>query len=172
MALVAKKPTFTESFSVVTFKLGDEVCAVPITDVFQIIRDTPITKVPNATNYVEGVLNLRGVLVPIIDLKHFLGLGVRQLGEEHRLMIVELDDRSVGFSVDSIGGVVEIESVDLQPAPEVVKAKMENHFVRGVVRKEDGIVVILDIEEILKNRKDRGGSDATPGSSGVAVARS
>ncbi len=161
----------TGSLSVVTFQLGGEVCAVPITDVFQIIRDTPITKVPNVSSHVEGVLNLRGVLVPIIDIKHFLGLGVRELGEEHRLMIVELDGRSVGFSVDSIGGVLEFDRAELQAAPDVVEAKMERHFVRGVVRRQDGIVVLLDIAEVLKKRKDRGGSEATPVAGG-AVARS
>ncbi len=74
-----------ESASVVTFFLGDEECAVPITSVHQIIRDIPITRVPNVNPDVEGVLNLRGMVVPIIDLKHLLGLGTRVVSEQHRL---------------------------------------------------------------------------------------
>ncbi len=135
---------------VVTFLLGDEECAVPITDVHQIIRDVPITRMPNVSNHVEGVLNLRGMVVPIIDLKHLLGLGTRLLGELHRLVIVEVMGRTVGFSVDSVGGVFQFDTAEIQAAPDVVLAKVAGRYVSGVVRRGEDIVILLDIQEVLK----------------------
>jgi purine-binding chemotaxis protein CheW len=135
--------------SVVTFFLGAEECALPITDVHQIIRDTPITRVPNVNPHVEGVVNLRGIVAPVIDLKHRLGLGVRTLGEAHRLLIVERQRRLVGFSVDALRGVLEFEQDQLQSAPGAVLARIEGRCVRALVSREQSTVVLLDLEEIL-----------------------
>ncbi len=151
-----------KTLTTVTFFLGKEECAVPITDVRQIIRDVPITKVPNVNVHVEGVINLRGVVVPIVDLKHRLGLGVRTTGPKHRLLIVGLGDRRVGISVDSVGGVFEFDETRLQPPPDVVVAKVASHYVKGVVQKENVIVLLLDIQEILNLRAGAAAVEARP----------
>jgi purine-binding chemotaxis protein CheW len=152
--------------SVVTFFLGKEECGVPITDVHQIIRDIPITRVPNVASHVEGVLNLRGVVVPIIDLKHVLGLGTRSLGEEHRLIIMDLGGRMVGFSADRVGGVFQFDESLMQAAPDVVLAKVSGRFVRGVVRRGESIVILLDLQEVLVSD-----SLSTLSETGAGVAR-
>lgn len=139
--------------SVVTFFLGGEECAVPITSVHQIIRDIRITRVPNVSPHVEGVLNLRGVVVPIIDLKHVLGLGTRRLGEQHRLIIMDIEGRMVGFSADRVGGVFQFEETSLQAAPDVVLAKVAGAFVVGVVRRDESIVILLDFHRIIEGEK-------------------
>ena len=151
----------------VCFFLGREECAIPITDVHQIIRDVPITKVPNVNAHVEGVINLRGVVVPILDMKHRLGLGVRVLGPRHRLLIVEVGGRLVGFSVDSVAGVFDFEETAVQPPPDVVLARVQAGFVKGVVQKGDSIVVLLETSEVLNLR---GGAEAAETRSAVPSA--
>jgi len=141
-----------ETVSVVSFVLGVEQCALRITDVHQVIRDTPITRVPNVNPHVEGVINLRGQVVPVVDLKNLLGLGVRTMGEQHRLLIVEQGGRKVGFSVDSIKGVLQLDAARIQPAPEVLLAKVAGRYVRGVVQQGDTIVVLLDLPELLASQ--------------------
>ncbi len=133
----------------VSFLLGKEECAIPITDGHPIIRDVAITKVPNVGPHVEGVLNLRGIVVPVVDLKHRLGLGVRALGPKHRILIVETSGRMVGLSVDAVEGVFEFEETRLQPPPEVVLARVSSRFVRGVVMRGETIVLLLDTQETL-----------------------
>ncbi len=151
-----------KTLSLVTFFLGDEECGVPIIDVHQIIRDTPITRVPNVSPHVEGVLNMRGIVVPIIDLKHRLGLGVRIISEEHRLVIAEVDGRMVGFSADSVRGVIEVDSGEIQSAPDVVLAKVSGAYVTGVVQRDSSIVIILDTKEILSARTGTGSEASAP----------
>lgn len=171
MATKDSVDTQVSTVSVVTFHLGSELCALPITDVHQIIRDTPITPVPNVNRHVEGVLNLRGIVVPIIDLKHLLGLGVREISERHRLLIIDSEDRMVGFSVDAVGGVLEIDEARLQAAPEVVLAKVSGRYVIGVVQHQEDIVIVLDKREILSTRNHQS-VEASAGVGGRVAARS
>jgi len=160
---MARKKRLTvqaRTLTTVAFVLGREECAVPITDVHQIIRDVPVTRVPNVDVHVEGVLNLRGVVVPILDLKHRLGLGVRTLGPRHRLLILDFGGRLVGFSVDAVTGVFEFEETALQPPPDIVLARMEAAFVRGVVPRGESVVLLLDTKEVLNIRNSHPAAEA------------
>lgn len=147
------------TLTTVSFHLGREQCAIPITDVHQVIRDVPITKVPNVNEHVEGVINLRGVVVPIVDMKHRLGLGVRTVGPKHRLLITDVGSRTVGFSVDAVSGVFEFEETLIQPPPDVVLARVDGSFVKGVVQRGESIVLLLDTKEVL-NLKPTGAATA------------
>jgi purine-binding chemotaxis protein CheW len=161
-----------KSRSVVTFFLGKEECGVPITGVHQIIRDVPITRVPNVSPHVEGVLNLRGVVVPIIDLKHVLGLGTRSLGDEHRLIIMDHRNRMVGFSADRVGGVFQFDESLMQAAPDVVLARVSGRFVRGVVRRGESIVILLDFQEVLSSHDLSASNEQGTGVTHRVMARS
>lgn len=157
--------------TVVTFSLGNEQCALPITEVHQIIRDVPITRVPNVGEHVEGVINLRGIVVPIVDLKHHLGLGIRELGHQHRLLIVDHEGRRVGFSVDAIEGVFQFGKDRVQRAPDAVLAKVRGRYVRGVVPRGESIVVLLDLPTILAlSEGARRSSGWSPGEHAAAKA--
>ena len=167
MAKKKRVVTQTRMLTVVTFLLGSEECAFPITDVHQILREAHVTRAPNVNRFVEGVFNLRGLVVPVMDLKFVLGLGVRRRSESQRLLIVEVNKRLVGFSVDSVGGVFEFEERLLQQAPEVVLAKMIGRFVRGVVQRGQSIVVLLDAQEVVKVRKVERIAEGEPVAAGV-----
>ena len=143
----------TRTLTAVTFFLGNEECAFPITDVHQILKEARITRVPNVNRYVEGVFNLRGLVVPVMDLRFVLGLGVRRRGEQERLVIVDVDRRLVGFSVDSVAGVWAFDERRVRPAPEVVLSRMIGRFVAGVIQRDDSVVVVLNTREVVKVRK-------------------
>ena len=143
----------TRMMTVVTFFLGTEECAFPITDVHQILREAHVTRVPNVNRYVEGVFNLRGLVIPVMDLKLVLGLGVRSHSQDQRLLIVEINKRLVGFSVDSVGGVFEFEEKQLQAAPDVVLSKVVGRFVSGVVQHGQAITILLNTSDVVKVRK-------------------
>jgi purine-binding chemotaxis protein CheW len=153
MARKKRVVTQVRTLTVVRFLLGSEECAFPITDVHQILREAHVTRVPNVNRYVEGVFNLRGLVVPVMDLKLVLGLGVRTRSESQRLLIVDINRRLVGFSVDAVGGVFEFEEKQLQPAPDVVLSKVIGRFVRGVAQRGRSIVILLNTEEVVKVRK-------------------
>jgi purine-binding chemotaxis protein CheW len=144
---------------VVTFNLGTEECSFPIEEVHQILREAKVTKVPNVNRFVEGVFNLRGVVIPVLDLKFVLGLGMRKPSDSERLLILDVDGRLVGFSVDSVNGVFEFGAEQMQDAPDVVLSKMIDRFIRGVVRRGRSIVILLDTNEIVKVRRSERGSD-------------
>ena len=142
-----------ETLRVVTFNLGSEVCSFRIEHVHQILRGAKVTRVPNVNRYVEGVFNLRGVVIPVMDLKFVLGLGIRERSEDERLLILDVDGRLVGFSVDSVNGVVEFSRDSMQDAPDVVLSKMIDRFVQGVVRRDGSVVILLNTQEVVKVRK-------------------
>jgi|WetSurMetagenome_2_1015567.scaffolds.fasta_scaffold162478_2 purine-binding chemotaxis protein CheW len=163
MAKKKRVVTQTRTRTVVTFHLGTEACAFPITDVYQILKETRVTRVPNVNRYVEGVFNLRGLVIPVVDLKLVLGLGVRKRSDLERLVIVEVKRRLVGFSVDAVGGVWSFEEKLLQSAPDVVLSKMIGRFVLGVVQRGQGLVVLLNPAEVVRVRRvERGGDSDAP----------
>jgi purine-binding chemotaxis protein CheW len=152
------------SLTAVAFFLGNEECAFPITDVHQILKEARVTPVPNVNRYVEGVFNLRGLVIPVMDLRFVLGLGVRRRSEQERLVIVDVNRRLVGFSVDAVAGVKSFDERLVKPAPEVVLSHMVGRFVAGVVQREQGVVVLLNTREVIKVRKvERSGGNAGAG---------
>jgi purine-binding chemotaxis protein CheW len=162
MANTEQLATWAEGSQVVSFFLGDELYSAPVSKVYQILRDIPVTRVPNVGRHVEGVLNLRGRVVPVVDLKHLLGLGVRTLGDDHRLMIVDLEGRLVGLSVDRIGGIVRLEASQLEEAP--VADSAGDGLVCGTARHQGARVALLDLARIIMAAEQGMGSEqAEPG---------
>jgi purine-binding chemotaxis protein CheW len=141
--------TWTEVSAVVTFFLGDEEYAAPIANVNQILRDVPMTRVPNVSHHVEGVLNLRGKVVPVIDVKHLLGLGIRRLGDDHRLVIVDLEGRLVGLSVDRVGGISRLAAGEVGEAPPDIIDRLSARFVSGAARRQGASLPMLDLGQIV-----------------------
>jgi purine-binding chemotaxis protein CheW len=163
MANKEKMPTWAEVSAVVTFFLGDEEYSAPIANVYQILRDIPLTRAPNASRHVEGVLNLRGKVVPVVDVKHLLGLGIRTLGDDHRVVIVDLEGRLVGLSVDRVGGISRLEAGELVKAPPEVLDRINDRFVSAAARRQGASLPILDLSQIVR-AAEQGVPSAEPGS--------
>ncbi|MDN5330924.1 MAG: purine-binding chemotaxis protein CheW [Tepidanaerobacteraceae bacterium] len=133
----------------VVFKLGQEEYAVDIMHVNTIERMMPITRVPKAPDYVEGVINLRGEIIPVIDLKKRFGLASGEVTADTRIIIVMLDDLTVGMIVDSATEVVQLPQDSIEPPPSVA-GNISSDFLEGVGKIGDRLLIILNLEKIMR----------------------
>ncbi|GAB6935749.1 MAG: chemotaxis protein CheW [Bacillota bacterium] len=133
---------------VIVFQLNDEAYGVDVYQVRSIERMQPITRVPGAPPFVKGVINLRGVVTPVIDLRSRLGLQERPYTDETRIIIVSIDDKDVGLIVDAANDVVDLPASSIEPPPEVV-GSVRTEFLRGVAKWGDGVLVLLNLDRVL-----------------------
>ncbi len=132
----------------VGFTLGKEEYAVDILKVKEIKLMIAITRVPKAPSFVEGVINLRGEIIPIIDLRKKLSLPVSPQTEDSRIIVVELEERLVGIIVDSVSEVLELPDDKISPPPPII-AGIEAEYLRGVGRLGERLLILLDLDRIL-----------------------
>ena len=132
----------------VTFSIGSEEFGVDILKVIEIIRTMEITKVPKAPAFVEGVINLRGLVIPIIDLRRRFGLAEKAGDSDTRIIVIEINGMSVGFVVDSVSEVLRIPANTVEPAPPVV-AGVDSDYISGVGKLEDRLLILLDLDKLL-----------------------
>jgi purine-binding chemotaxis protein CheW len=141
-----------EVSAVVTFFLGDEVeLAVPVTSVYQILRNAAITRVPDVGHHIEGAVNLGGRVVPIIDVGHLLGLGCRTLGDDHRVVIIDHQGRLVGLSVDKVRGILQVDAgKPVTEAPAALVDTVGDRFLSGAVGHQGASVALLDLGQVIQ----------------------
>lgn len=143
-----KKSELNNIIQLVSFRIGEEQFGVDILKVQEINRMVNITRVPNSPRYVEGVINLRGKVIPIIDLRTRLGVDKKENNNTTRIIVVELEGKTVGFIVDSVSEVLRIPAnITEVPPPLVLEAK--NKFITSIARFEDRMIILLDIDKIL-----------------------
>ncbi|MNO59782.1 Chemotaxis protein CheW [compost metagenome] len=142
-----------EEIKVIVFKLGEEEYGIEVDKVQTIERMIPITRVPKTFSFVKGVINLRGVVIPVIDLRGRFGLPEADFTDQTRIIIVAANEMEVGFIVDSANDVIDINSDTIDTPPDVVggvKAK----YLQGVARVSDErLLVMLNLSEVL-NRNE------------------
>ena len=134
----------------VTFSIGEEEFGVNILKVQEIIRTMEITKVPRAPDFVEGVINLRGKVIPIIDLRRRFGLAPRGHDKNTRIIVIEINNIIVGFVVDAVSEVLRIPASTVEPPPPVV-AGVESDYVSGVGKLQDRLLIMLDLVRRLSS---------------------
>lgn len=133
----------------VEFKLGEEEYGVDILQVKTIERMMPITRVPKAPHYVEGVINLRGEIVPIIDLRRRLNLPSCEKTEKTRIIIISLEELTVGMIVDSATEVIQLTDDSIEPPPPITLS-IDSSFIEGVGKIGEKLMIILNMTKILK----------------------
>jgi len=134
----------------VGFTIGKELFGVNILMVQEIIREAPITVVPNSPDFVEGVINLRGNIIPVIELRKRLNLYTDTVKKEDTwILILDLGGRITGFIVDSVTEVLKIQESTVEPAPEIVVAGLESQYIRGVCDIGEQLLILLDFNRIL-----------------------
>lgn len=133
-----------------TFYVADALLGVPLQQIEEINRHVAVTPVPHAPTHVRGVINLRGEVVTVVDLRGILGLGKTDINGQTRTVIVSSSGEHVGLLVDRVGDVVDAGGGDLLPAPANVSGA-DGRFFRGVQRLESELMVVLDIDELLSN---------------------
>ena len=132
----------------VTFSIADEEFGVDILKVQEIIRTMEISKVPRAPDFVEGVINLRGKVIPIIDLRRRFGLAYKAHDKDTRIIVIEITDVIVGFVVDAVSEVLRIPASTVEPPPPVV-AGLDSEYISGVGKLENCLLILLDLDKLL-----------------------
>jgi purine-binding chemotaxis protein CheW len=144
------KDNASKDIEFATFYVGGALCGIDILNIQEINKNFEITKVPQASDYVEGILNLRGRIVTIIDLGKKLGLEPVNKDKDNRNIIVNSDDEHIGLLVNSISDVVLAQENDIEPAPSNIGGA-KGKFFQGVLKTETQLIGILDIDEVLKD---------------------
>lgn len=139
---------------VVTFNLGKEEFAVPILQIQEINRLVEITRVPKSPNFVEGVINLRGKVIPVLDLRKRFGLQESELGKFARIVVVNMDGRMIGLIVDSVSEVLRLSDSAIEPAPPIV-AGIDAEYIRGLGKIDGRLLILLDLSKILTQDEHR-----------------
>lgn len=137
-----------EELELVSFRVADQDFCIDISFVREIRGWTPATVLPHAPDFVLGVINLRGAIVPIVDLARRLGLGATRPGDRHVIVIAVVGQQTVGFLVDSVADIIGIDPNAIQPTPEVT-SKSTTMFIQGVIAIEERMLRLIDISSIL-----------------------
>lgn len=137
-----------ELLQLVTFGIGEEEFGIDILKVQEIIRTMAITKVPNSPPYVEGVINLRGKVIPVIDLRSRFDMENRDHDIHTRIIVIELHGMIIGFVVDGVSEVLRIPSSTVEPPPPVV-AGIDSEYIRGVGKLDNRLLILLDLEKLI-----------------------
>lgn len=137
-----------EVLQLVTFAVKGEEFGVDILRVQEIIRTMEITKVPNSPAFVDGVINLRGKVIPIVDLRKRFGIPPKKHDSDTRIIVIEIHGMIVGFVVDSVSEVLRIPASTVEPPPPVV-GSVESEYISGVGKLNDRLLILLDLNKLL-----------------------
>ena len=138
----------SDLLQLVGFQLGDEEYGIDILKVQEINRVTEITKIPQSPEFVEGVINLRGNVIPIIDLRKRFHMPEREHDRQTRIVVGEIEGRTVGFIVDAVSEVIRLPANSVEPPPKIV-ADQQVEYIKGVGKLDDRLLMLLDIDKIL-----------------------
>ena len=137
-----------EVLQLVTFRLGDEEFSLDILKVQEIIRHMDLTRVPRTPEFVDGVINLRGRVIPVLDLRKRFGMQGQDKTSDTRIIVVDVDGRTVGFKVDAVSEVLRISPDTVEPPPSVVSGG-ESEYIKGIGKLEGRLIILLDVTKIL-----------------------
>ncbi len=144
----------TETAPYLTFRLGEEMFALNVTQVREILDLTPITKVPRAPRFMRGVINVRGSVVPVVDLRLKFGLPERENTVDTRIVVMEValegEITVLGALADSVHEVMELEPEQIEPSPRI-GTRWRTEFIRGIGKRNDQFIIILNIDRIFSS---------------------
>jgi len=144
----------SDTIQVVSFRLGSEEYGVDIAQVQEINRMVAITHVPRAPQFMEGVINLRGQLIPIIDLRARFGMPRAEHTKNTRIVVTEIGSKRVGMVVDSVSEVLRLPVEQIEAAPDMI-AGVDTEYIRGVGKIEHRLIILLDLAKIITGSEKR-----------------
>lgn len=147
-ALQAHQDATQEDRQVVVFDLAGEAYGVDINAVREIIRMRLVTAVPRTPEFVEGVINIRGKVIPVVDLRRRFGLPIEDESTENRIVVVDIAGQDLGMIVDAVKEVMRIPISAVEP-PSAIITTQDSEFLRGIAKLEDRMVILLDLDRIL-----------------------
>ncbi|MFY9399563.1 MAG: chemotaxis protein CheW [Desulfomonilia bacterium] len=156
----------TETTQYLSFRLDEEEFALEIARVREVLDFTRITKVPQSPPFMRGVINLRGTVVPVVDLKDKFGIGITDKTVNTRIIICEInvdgDMTTLGALADSVHEVMEIEPEHIEPAPKI-GTRLNTEFLRGMGKRDEEFIMILDIDKVFSTDELSLVSQSSPG---------
>ncbi len=136
----------------VIFQLKDEEYGVDVQQVHLIERMNHITRVPKMPTFVKGVINLRGIVTPVIDLRERFSIETTNYTDSTRIIIVQVEDKEVGLIVDAANDVIDIPSDQIEQPPEVV-GRIESDYIRGVAKLDERLLILLNLNKVLNSEE-------------------
>ena len=143
------KITSDGELQLVVFNSGSEEFGVEIMNVQEIIRMTNITKIPQAPEYIRGIINLRGRIIVVINLNVVMGMGSKEQTENTRIIVANIGETVMGFVVDSVSEVIRLQEKNVEPAPAVIASKIGTEYVLGVGKLDNRLLILLNLNKIL-----------------------
>ena len=140
------------SIRVLAFSLGGENYCAEIHQIRSVVRVESITRIPNAPDFVVGVTNLRGQILPVIDIRSFFGLAQKKRTEKSRVIVSDVTGSAIGIMVDEVRQAMEIDETLIQPPLATVSEKLAA-YTKGQVEVQDAIIIILDFEKVLRSEE-------------------
>ena len=145
----------TQANKYLFFKIGKESYGIGIWHIIEIIELQRISEVPDMPSYVKGVINLRGKVIPIIDLRLRFGLEERSYDDRNCIVVTEIDKVLIGFIVDTVEEVVEIPENQVEPPPQFKSVRSEDRYISGLGKVGDAVKILLDVEKIIQDQSLR-----------------
>ncbi len=137
-----------DSFHTILLRMGEEYYGLPISIVREIIKPLPVTRFPKSPPFVEGVIDLRGNILPIVNLRKMFGLDPLPLTEESRFVDISLDNFKLGILVDAVSEVIRIPVRQVEAAPPLY-AGIDGKYLKGIARMDDRLILLLNLDEIF-----------------------
>ncbi len=134
-------------------KIGEETYGIDIQHVTDIIELQKITEVPDMPEYVRGVINLRGNVIPVIDMRLRFGMDSKEFDDRTVITVVNIKSYSIGFIVDTATEVVDIPEKNIDPAPSFHESGKQNKYIAGLGKLEDQVIILLDMEKLVGERE-------------------
>ncbi|MCX5814808.1 MAG: chemotaxis protein CheW [Proteobacteria bacterium] len=149
-------PSIIDTRQYLTFQLGEEVFGVDVTHVREILEFTTVTKVPRTPEFMRGVINLRGSVVPVLDMRLKFGMTRTDKTVDTCIIVVEVsfeeETTIIGALVDSVQEVFELEPDQIEPAPKI-GIQLKTEFIRGMGKRDDHFIIILDINKVFSSEE-------------------
>ena len=145
--------TSRELIQLVSFRLDKEEYGVEVLKVREIIRMVNITSMPNTPHFVEGIINLRGKVIPIISMRKKFGLMDAENDQHTRVIIMDVSGELIGFTVDSVSEVIRVSAGEIQPSPSVAAGGIGQEYIAGVINHADRLLVLLNLEMMFSGEE-------------------
>ena len=140
-----------ELIQLVSFMLDNEEYGVEVLKVREIIRMPGITRMPNTPEYVEGIINLRGKIIPVVSMRKKFGLPELESGSQTRIVVMDIGGELMGFIVDSVSEVIRISGSEIQPPPSMGAGEIDQECITGVLNKSDRLLILLNLERLFSH---------------------
>lgn len=137
----------------VIFKLNNELCGTTISQVNEIIRYQEVSKVPELPDFIEGIVSLRGKVVPVVDLNKKFNLGQKDVDKKTKIIVTEIKDKYIGFKVNDVIEVKRISDQNIESSVKLMKSMGAKEYVTGVAKNDEQLIALIDLHKILDEQE-------------------